>query len=46
MTTFPAEVATYVGRIRWFDRSDWAVYVGWVGSVSYTHLTLPTSDLV
>mgnify|MGYP003477841912 FL=1 len=31
MTTFPAEVATYVGRIRWFDRWDWAVYVGWVG---------------
>jgi len=31
MTSFPSEVAIYVGRIREFDREDWSVYVGWVG---------------
>lgn len=31
MTSFPSEVATYVGRIRQFERIDWSVYVGWVG---------------
>lgn len=31
MTSFPSEVATYVGRIRQFERVDWSVYVGWVG---------------
>jgi len=29
--SFPSEVAVYVGRIRQFDRIDWAVYIGWVG---------------
>jgi hypothetical protein len=29
--SFPSEVAVYVGRISHFDRTDWAVYVGWVG---------------
>jgi hypothetical protein len=31
MTSFPSEVAIYVGRIRQFERNDWGVYVGWVG---------------
>lgn len=31
MTSFPSEVAIYVGRIRQFERVDWAVYTGWVG---------------
>lgn len=31
MTSFPSEVALYVGRIRQFRRSDWQVYLGWVG---------------
>jgi hypothetical protein len=26
-------LATYVGRIREFDRTDWLVYLGWVGMV-------------
>jgi hypothetical protein len=26
-----AELATYVGRIREFDRTDWIVYVLWIG---------------
>ncbi|HVU01261.1 MAG TPA: hypothetical protein VHE30_05900 [Polyangiaceae bacterium] len=25
------EVAVYVARVRYFDRTDWAVYVAWVG---------------
>jgi hypothetical protein len=29
--SFPSEVSTYVGRIRDFERTDWFVYVGWVG---------------
>lgn len=31
MTSFPSELSVYVGRIREFDRSDWYVYVAWVG---------------
>lgn len=26
-------LAIYVGRIREFDRTDWAVYLGWVGTM-------------
>jgi hypothetical protein len=31
MISFPSEVAVYVGRIREFERRDWAVYLAWVG---------------
>ena len=31
MTSFPSEIALYVGRVREFERIDWAVYVAWVG---------------
>jgi len=31
MTSFPSELAQYVGRVRQFERIDWAVYVAWVG---------------
>jgi len=31
MTSFPSELARYVGRIREFERADWRVYVAWVG---------------
>jgi hypothetical protein len=31
MTSFPSEVAVYVGRIREFTTRDWWVYVAWVG---------------
>lgn len=31
MTSFPSEVAVYVGRIRDFERADWTYYVAWVG---------------
>jgi hypothetical protein len=31
MTSFLSEVGVYVGRVRQFDRTDWAVYLGWVG---------------
>ena len=31
MTSFAGEVAVYVGRAREFDKTDWSVYVGWVG---------------
>src|SRR6187551_2908309 len=31
MTSFPSELAIYVGRIREFERTDWHVYVAWVG---------------
>lgn len=31
MTSFPSELATYVGRVRQFERIDWAVYIAWVG---------------
>jgi hypothetical protein len=31
MTSFPSEVRIYAGRIREFERTDWWVYVGWVG---------------
>jgi len=31
MMSFPSEIAAYVGRIREFERVDWAVYVSWVG---------------
>lgn len=31
MTSFPSELAVYVGRMRQFERVDWAVYVAWVG---------------
>lgn len=29
--SFPAEVRVYVGRMRDFDRTDWAVYIAWIG---------------
>jgi hypothetical protein len=29
--SFPSEVRVYVGRVSEFDRTDWAVYIGWVG---------------
>lgn len=28
---FVSELTAYLGRIREFDRTDWQVYVGWVG---------------
>ena len=31
MTSFPSELAIYLGRVREFERVDWAVYVAWVG---------------
>lgn len=31
MTSFLSDLRTYVGRIREFQRRDWAVYVAWVG---------------
>jgi hypothetical protein len=31
MTSFPSELAAYVGNVRSFSRVDWSVYVGWVG---------------
>lgn len=31
MTSFAAEVVVYVGRARQFDRTDWRMYVAWVG---------------
>lgn len=31
MTSFPSELATYVGRMREFERADWSAYVRWVG---------------
>src|SRR5579859_8035087 len=31
MTSFLAELRTYVGRIRQFERRDWLVYLAWVG---------------
>ena len=31
MISFPSELAVYVGRVRQFERVDWAVYVAWVG---------------
>jgi hypothetical protein len=31
MTSFPSELKTYVARVRQFERSDWLVYVDWVG---------------
>ena len=34
MTSFLSELATYVGRARQFDRSDWAVYVLWVSTIA------------
>jgi hypothetical protein len=30
-SSFLSEVAIYVGRVREFQRSDWLVYVAWVG---------------
>jgi hypothetical protein len=33
MTSFVAEVATYVGRVREFERTDWVVYLLWVGTM-------------
>jgi hypothetical protein len=29
----PNKLAVYVGRIREFDRADWLVYLGWVGTM-------------
>lgn len=34
MTSFPSELAIYVGRVRTFDRRDWLVYVSWIGLMS------------
>ena len=34
MTSFLSELGTYVGRIRQFERRDWAVYAAWVGLLS------------
>jgi hypothetical protein len=31
MTSFLSDVSVYVGRIRQFDRTDWAVYTVWIG---------------
>lgn len=31
MRSFTSDVARYVGRIRQFERGDWAVYLAWVG---------------
>ncbi len=31
MTSFPSELARYVGRVRQFERIDWVVYVAWIG---------------
>jgi len=31
MTSFPSELAIYVGRMREFERTDWYVYSAWVG---------------
>ncbi|MBX3131119.1 MAG: hypothetical protein KF718_30650 [Polyangiaceae bacterium] len=31
MSSFASDVAVYVGRIREFEKNDWAVYAGWVG---------------
>ena len=40
-------IALYVSReVRWQYSRSVVVYVSTPGSVSYTHLTLPTSDLV
>jgi hypothetical protein len=30
-TYFHSELVTYVARVRDFDRTDWAVYIAWVG---------------
>lgn len=30
-SSFSSELATYVGRIREFDTTDWLVYLAWVG---------------
>jgi hypothetical protein len=27
----PNKLAVYIGRIREFDRTDWLVYIGWIG---------------
>jgi hypothetical protein len=40
MTSFASELRIYVGRIRAFDRRDWAVYLAWVGLM--VGLTLST----
>ena len=34
MSSLAAELRLYFGRIRLFDRVDWAVYVAWVGLIS------------
>ena len=31
MSSYASELRTYVGRIREFQRNDWAVYLAWVG---------------
>lgn len=31
LMSFPSEVAVYVGRVREFERTDWILYVAWVG---------------
>jgi hypothetical protein len=32
--SFASELATYVGRIRQFQRADWIVYVLWIATIS------------
>lgn len=34
MTSFPSELATYLGRARQFRGRDWLVYVLWIGTIS------------
>lgn len=44
MMSFPSEAATYVLRVREFRRTDWKVYVGWVGLM--TGLVLATGGFL
>ncbi len=33
MTSFASEVLIYVGRIRQFSRTDWLIYLSWIGTI-------------
>lgn len=44
MSSFASDVRVYVGRIRHFERADWAVYLAWVGLM--IGLTLSTLGFV
>ena len=37
MTSFPAELAIYVGRVREFNRRDWLAYGLWIGTIFGLH---------